>query len=403
MKRIINIISMICMAMCICIYSCTEESIGQTPVQSTPPQKVSDVKVENIAGGAILTYTLPDDEDLLYVKATFILNNGQKSEVKASVYTNELKLEGFGDTNERTVTLVSVDRSQNESEPLEVTIKPLEAPIFKVQTSLLVEAAFGGINVTYTNPTEANIVINIDVMNEKNEYVALEKIYTKAKTGVRKIRGMAAEETQLRYYVSDRWDNMTAKQDVALTPMFEERVPIGSIEPMQSHSAPVDWGWTLNRLFDDNTTTGYQCKADGYWPAYFTFNVKQGPVKLSRFKVYQRSGYEYTHGMPKRFKLLGRNDYPLAGARIDNETNPEDYAKWNLVGEFESIKPSNSSVTTNEDIEYALAGEDFDVNVNMPAYKYYRMEVLETWSGSQFICFMDFRMWGSPEGFEFPK
>lgn len=43
------------------------------------------------------------------------------------------------------------------------------------------EAAFGGINVTYNNPTESNIVINIDVMNEKNEYVSLEKIYTKAK------------------------------------------------------------------------------------------------------------------------------------------------------------------------------------------------------------------------------
>lgn len=62
-------------------------------------------------------------------------------------------------------------------------------------------------------------------MNEKNEYVSLEKIYTKAKNGVRKIRGMAAEDTKLRYYVSDRWDNITDKQDITLTPMFEERVP----------------------------------------------------------------------------------------------------------------------------------------------------------------------------------
>lgn len=53
---------------------------------------------------------------------------------------------------------------------------------------------------------------------------------------------------------------------------------------MQSHSAPVDWGWTLNRLFDDNTTTGYQSKADGYWPAYFTFNVKP---RSGKTKPYQ--------------------------------------------------------------------------------------------------------------------
>ncbi len=25
-------------------------------------------------------------------------------------------------------------------------------------------------------------------------------------------------------------------------------------------------------------------------------------------------------------------------------------------------------------------GEDFDIDVNMPAYKYYRVEVLETWA-----------------------
>lgn len=401
MKKIISIINILCTA--ILIYSCAEESIGQTPIDGIAPKNVTDVQVENISGGAILTYTLPDDEDLLYVKASFILNNGQKSEVRASVYTNVLKLQGFGDTNERTVIMIAVDRSQNESEPLEVKVQPLEAPIFGVQNDLKVEAAFGGINITYTNPTEANIVINIDVLNEKNEYVSLEKIYTKAKNGVRKIRGMAAEETNVRCYVSDRWDNATDKKEMVLTPMFEERVPAKSVESMQSHSAPVDWGWTLNRLFDDNKTTGYQSKADGYWPAYFTFNIIQGSVKLSRIRIFQREGYEYQHGMLKRFRLFGRNDYPLAGAQIDNETNPEEYAKWNLVGEFESIKPSNSSVNTNEDLEYVRNGEDFDIDVNMPAYKYFRVESLESWSGGQYICFMEFQMWGRPEGFEFPK
>lgn len=179
MKKIVGIINMLCIA--ILLYSCAEESVGQTPVDNMPPQNVTGVQVQNTPGGALLTYTLPDDEDLLYVKATFILNNGQRSEVKSSVYTNILELQGFGDTNERLVTLVSVDRSQNESEPLEVKVQPLEAPIFGVQKELKLEAAFGGINVTYNNPTESNIVINIDVMNEKNEYVSLEKIYTKAK------------------------------------------------------------------------------------------------------------------------------------------------------------------------------------------------------------------------------
>ena len=91
MKKIVGIINMLCIA--ILLYSCAEESVGQTPVDNMPPQNVTGVQVQNTPGGALLTYTLPDDEDLLYVKATFILNNGQRSEVKSSVYLNYKGLE----------------------------------------------------------------------------------------------------------------------------------------------------------------------------------------------------------------------------------------------------------------------------------------------------------------------
>lgn len=406
MKKIIYIINMFCAAML--LYSCTEESIGQTPTDNIPPQNVTDVRVENIAGGALLTYKLPDDEDLLCIKAYFILNNGKTAEAKASVYADTLKLMGFGDTNERLVKVIAIDRSANESAPIEVRIKPLEAPIFKVQETLKVEAAFGGINVTWQNPTESNLVINVDVLNEKNEYVNLEKIYTNVKTGVGKIRGMEAEEFQLKYYISDRWDNATAKTDIALTPMYEVRVPIKTIEPMQSHSTSVAWGWTLNRMFDDNTGTGFHTEEDGFWPHYFTFKMKLGAVKLSRVRIFQRDGYQYSHGNPKRFALYGRNDYPAAGNRVypnDYPTVPAnpDYANWIKIGEFESIKPSGmgAGINTNEDLEYAKKGEDFDVDVNTPAYQYYRVESLQSWSGMSLICFMEFQLWGSPEGFVF--
>ena len=35
--------------------ACEEESIGMQPLDSTPPGIVTDIKVENIPGGAILT------------------------------------------------------------------------------------------------------------------------------------------------------------------------------------------------------------------------------------------------------------------------------------------------------------------------------------------------------------
>ena len=57
-------------------WSCSESPIGQQPIDSIAPGAVSNVNVKNIPGGAILSYTLPDDEDLLYVKAVYNLKEG---------------------------------------------------------------------------------------------------------------------------------------------------------------------------------------------------------------------------------------------------------------------------------------------------------------------------------------
>ena len=60
------------------IMSCSDEDI-QTPLEQndTPPQQVTDVQVENLPGKARLTYTLPVDQDLLYVQANYTLENGR--------------------------------------------------------------------------------------------------------------------------------------------------------------------------------------------------------------------------------------------------------------------------------------------------------------------------------------
>ena len=67
-------------------FACNEEPIGQQPIDNVPPGPISNVKVENTPGGAILTYSLPQDEDLLYVKAVYSLKDGVMSEARSSLY-----------------------------------------------------------------------------------------------------------------------------------------------------------------------------------------------------------------------------------------------------------------------------------------------------------------------------
>src|SRR5690606_23763814 len=106
------------------LIACNEEELGPLVVQDGKPNILSNISVENLNGGARISYTLPDDPDLLYVTATYPLSSGVQRTVKSSVFGNSLTLEGFSTTDEREVTLHTVNRSENLSDPMKVKIKP---------------------------------------------------------------------------------------------------------------------------------------------------------------------------------------------------------------------------------------------------------------------------------------
>src|SRR5690606_32993715 len=105
--------------------ACNQEQLGPLVSQGGTPSPLSNISVENLNGGARISYTLPDDPDLLYVMASYSVNSGVERTVKSSVYGNSLLLEGFSSTDEREITLYTVNRSENRSEPMQVKIKPL--------------------------------------------------------------------------------------------------------------------------------------------------------------------------------------------------------------------------------------------------------------------------------------
>ena len=99
--------------------SCQEEPIGSVPVDSVAPGAVTEVNVENVPGGANITYTLPDDEDLLYVQAFYTLENGTPANVMSSMYSDTLKIRGYANPADYPVQIVAYDRSGNASAAVE--------------------------------------------------------------------------------------------------------------------------------------------------------------------------------------------------------------------------------------------------------------------------------------------
>lgn len=372
---------------------CDEEPIGQQPLDGIAPQPPTNVTVENLNGAAIIRYDVPKDEDLMYVKASYMIN-GKPMEARSSVYTNELKVVGFGDTLQYDITLTSVDRSRNESEAVAVKVKPLLSPVQLIFNSLKMFDGFGGVGITWDNPTEAEILVTFmvhDSTNPKEWIEAKEPLPTSVREGSTALRGFDTITMPFAVYIRDRWDNYSDTLIEVHTPLFEQELNREKFE-----AVPID-------VFDDTPYGGFYLsnlwdgKIDGNNGFWHTNAVLDMPVtgtidlgvqaKLSRFKYWQRPLFFYTHNNPRRFALYGCND-------LSEVTS--DLSTWTLLGNFESFQPSGQGPgkVSNEDNEFAAAGEEFEFPIDVAVTRYVRIAVYETWGGSNIAQGAEIKFWG---------
>ena len=187
----------------LCLAGCgQDEKIGLNATDSVAPGLPTNIEVENINGGAIIRYTPPKDDDLLCVVASYMINGVERT-TKASPYVDSLIVEGFGKVGDYNIFLKSVDKSQNESEPKTVSISPLTPPVEYIYESLKITDSFGGVSLTWKNPTRQNIILEV-TKKENGEWVSLENFYSSIVEGQAKIRGLAAEPITLGYIIIPR-------------------------------------------------------------------------------------------------------------------------------------------------------------------------------------------------------
>ncbi|HEX7844932.1 MAG TPA: DUF5000 domain-containing lipoprotein [Chitinophagaceae bacterium] len=391
----------------------------KTCTDSSAPGQVTNPQVQNLPGSAKISYNLPNNTNLLYVKAVCNVKDAVK-EVKASMYTNSLLIEGFGDTLEHKVKLYAVSRCEVESQPVEVTIKPLRPSIWDVYYSLNVIETFGGINVSYINATRSNIVIGILVKDSTNFWQHVDFHYSSQAQNNFNIRGFvqnppAQPQKQYVYgiYVKDRWDNHTDTLVVTKAPIYEELVdktkfkdirsmgyPIPQLAPMPLSGGPivnaVDYSssYPLKNLWDGSTTTMFHTKQNVDQPIWVPIDLDQSAVskyKLSRFKVWQRTGtFTYNHGNPHKWEIWGTNTPTVVGS-------------WVKLGDWLMTKPSGLPVGTNsnEDTQVATDGQEYDFPAGIPAVRYIAWKNVDCWSAidgaTGFFHVMELTLWGQKQ------
>lgn len=382
--------------LCLAAFSCKDEELRK-PLFSdgTAPAAITEPVVENLPGAARISYTLPTDPDLLYVKAVVEAQPGKIREAKASVYGNELLLECFAESKDYEVKLYAVDQGENESAPVSVTVHPLTPPVQTVLEHLTAEPDFGGIRITYENAAQAPIAIVISVQDTlTGDWTEKDVFYTQQASGFYSSRGFDPVETNFQVFVKDKCENQSTAVAFTLTPLYEEEIP----KPFAAYNLPTDTyvkhccGTGMDEIWDEVTGVEmevFHTKPGQVFPTHFTFDLGVTTV-LSRFTLWGRQNVPYDVGNIKAFEVWGTAAQPSADGSWDG---------WTKLLEAESIKPSGEPVgtVTAEDEATFAKGEEFTFPLGNPAVRYIRLRTLSTWGGVSYTHIAEVSFWGQIE------
>jgi len=357
------------------------------------PAQISDVKVIQKPGGATLTYKIPKDPNLAYVKAVYEIRTGVFREAKASYYTDTLHLVGYGDTLLHDVKIYSVGKNEKESTPVAMQVQPLTPPVRTTFLSLTLDATFGGVQVSFENIAKENLAITVMLDSTgQDTWTTINTFYTGAANGNFSVRGFDTTVRKFAVYVRDRWSNKSDTLMKTLKPVFETKIPktTWSALRLPTDSYTPAQSYVLEHLWDNNIQ-GY----DGIFassnlsklPQWVTIDLGK-KIIISRIVSHQMSSdHFYAGSAMKSFELWGSNDPDTDGG----------WNNWEKLGTFQSFKPSGLPLgqTTDEDRNYAwFNGEDFSFDRLLPAVRFIRFKTLETYSMSGQVVIAELDLWG---------
>jgi hypothetical protein len=367
--------------------ACSEENLLRPygPNDGLAPGTVTVDGYTKIPGGVSIRYKAPADEDLMYIKAEYTLDTGRKMEVRASVYSDTLLIEGFADTETKEIALTAVDRFENAGETSKFEVVPGEPSYKKALETIETQATFGGISILMNNEDRGELVIDVLTQDSIGEWYSAYTEYT-ARNEVRfAVRGFDTIPREFRITVRDPWFNAAEALSCTVKPLFERQMELGRFKkfPLPTDTSVDEWGLSMDQLWSGQVAWGSynMCHSNNFdsFPVWFTFDMGV-KAKLSRYLYWQRlqEEYLYQHNNVKTWELWGHPDTPP----LDGSWNG-----WIKLIECESIKPSGRPVgsISAEDIEYAAKGEEFEFPLDVPPVRYIRFKALSTFTGQKAI------------------
>ena len=377
------------------LFSCTSEE----DLDTKAPESVTNISVTPTNGGGVINYSLPTDDDILYVKAVYTNSQGEEVFRVSSKHTSAIEVNGLNQTTPLKVKIYVVDESENSSEAAEIEFTPLKSFIFLVQESIQITPDLGGVKIAWDNIASKTVFVYVHILDGANEIIrilssnnAQENIF---------IRGLASTEMTFSTKVEDFDGNITDLEDKGkYTPFFEEKIDKSTWSLMsgQSINGNAYEGRTVN-FWDDIVDTVETDADNSYFIAtrdnnggslnfpldiVIDFNKN---VKIQRFIVWQRAYWYNGGGVTYHYQEENLKSFNLY-ASTDNQT-------WNLLGEFDIGDPRDGAGNISAAaFQEAIDGHEFSLDNTSDAFRYLKFQITSSYGSTQLLVGSEITLFG---------
>ena len=378
------------------VNSCSKQDDGDT----TPPSVLTIDSVTPTNGGGIISYTLPNDDDILYVRAEYINSNGVDVSRASSSYNNSIEIDGLNQTTALTITLYVVDQNYNQSAPIYVELVPLDSFIYLVQESIEVNTDLGGFRITWENIQSKTVYVFVHINNGTEEEIRILSSNNSSESIA--VRGLPSEEITISTRIEDFDENSTTLEEKGtLTPLFEQVIDKSTWTLVASQSVNGNaWEGASANFWDDVIDTTNNNSDNSYfmiwrdlnggsldWPLDLVIDLNKN-VKITRFTVWQRAFWYNGHSdIPYYFQEENMKSFNLYASN--------DAQVWEELGQFDIGDPRDSEGNIPQSaLDSAANGHEFELDEVSESFRYLKFRVTSNYGSEAYVNGSEITMYG---------
>ena len=393
--KISKILSILFISLVI-LFGCKDDENGD----STPPGSLSIEDITPTNGGGIISYLLPDDSDVLFVRAEYTNSLGVDVYRVSSSHNNYIEIDGLNQNTPVQVRLFVVDENENLSQPVEVEFTPLPSFIYLVQQSISITPDLGGVKLEWENVAEKTVYVHLHIVSDDNEEIRILSSNNSSENIF--VRGLESVEMTFLTKVEDFDGNITDLEEKAtLTPLFEEMIDKSTWTLVNQLSVNGNaWEGETTAFWDDVVDTAETNSDNSYfiiwrdqnggtlnWPLDIVISLNKN-VRVHRFKVWQRAfWYGGPTGVPYYYQEENMRSFDLFAS--NNLTD------WTLLGQFDIGDPSDENGNIPQDfIDAAANGHDFNLDGVSDTFRYLKFSITSNYGSDTYVHGSEITLWG---------